>query len=86
MRIGLLKETKFPVDNRVALSPRQAAKIMSLFPATEIVAKSSVIRAFADEEYRAEWVSVVDDLSNCDILFGIKEARINSRPALVKTN
>lgn len=78
MRIGLLKETKFPVDNRVALSPRQAAELMSLFPGTEIVAQSSDIRAFTDDEYRAEGVSVVNDLSNCDILLGIKEARIDT--------
>ena len=78
MKIGLIKETKIPEDNRVALSPEQVAKLNQEFPDSEIIVQSSDIRAFTDEEYRQAGVKVVDDMSDCDVLFGIKEAQIDS--------
>lgn len=78
MKIALIKETKTPIDNRVALSPAQVAELNKLFPQHEIVVQSSDIRAFSDDEYRAEGVRVVDNIVDCDILFGIKEAKIES--------
>lgn len=78
MKIGLIRETKIPEDNRVALSPTQVAKLNDEFPDSEIVVQSSDIRAFTDEEYRKVGVKVVGDLSDCDVLFGIKEAQIDS--------
>lgn len=78
MRIALIKETKTPVDNRVALSPQQVAELNKRFPKHQIVVQASDIRAFSDDEYRANDVQVVEDVSDCDILFGIKEAAIDS--------
>lgn len=78
MKIGLLMETKTPVDNRVALTPAQVAKLNQEYPDSEIVVQSSDIRAFSDEEYRKEGVKVVEDVSDCDVLFGIKEAKIST--------
>lgn len=78
MKIGLLMETKTPVDNRVALTPAQVAKLNQEYPDSEIVVQSSDIRAFSDEEYRREGVKVVEDVSDCDVLFGIKEAKIST--------
>ena len=78
MRIALIKETKTPVDNRVPLSPKQVAELNHRFPQHEIVVQASDIRAFSDEEYKAEGCKVVDNVEGCDILFGIKEAKIES--------
>ena len=78
MKIGLIKETKQPVDNRVALSPEQVAQLNHEYPDSEIVVQSSDIRAFSDEEYLKAGVKVVNDVSDCDVLFGIKEAKISS--------
>ena len=78
MKLVLIKETKIPVDNRVALSPRQVAELNRRYPAHEIVVQSSEIRAFTDDEYRAEGVEVVEDIRDCDVLFGVKEAKIDS--------
>ena len=78
MKIGLLKETKNPVDNRVALSPVQVAMLNKKYLDSEIIVQSSDIRSFKDEEYRHEGIKVVDDISDCDILFGIKEAKIST--------
>lgn len=78
MKIGLLKETKSPVDNRVALTPVQVATLNKEYPDSEIVVQSSNIRAFSDDEYRKAGVKVVEDISDCDVLFGIKEAKIST--------
>ena len=78
MRIALIKETKIPVDNRVALSPKQVAELNERFPKHKIVVQASELRAFSDDEYRAEGVQVVSSVDDCDILFGIKEAKIES--------
>lgn len=76
MKIGIIKETKDPVDNRVALTPSQVALLNERYPNHRIVVQSSDIRAYTDEEYRQHRVEIVDDLSDCDVLFGIKEASI----------
>ena len=78
MKIALIKETKIPVDNRVALSPEQVSNLNKKYPNHQIVVQSSEIRAFSDEEYREQGVSVVNDVSDCDVFFGIKEAKLES--------
>ena len=78
MKIGIVRETKIPEDNRVALTPAQVAALNKKFPNSEIVVQSSGIRAFTDEEYRQTGVKVVNDLSDCDVLFGIKEAQVDT--------
>lgn len=78
MKIGIIKETKIPVDNRVALSPKQVARLNQQFANHEIVVQESDIRAFSDEDYRKEGVRIVKSVEDCDILFGIKEAKIES--------
>lgn len=78
MKIGLIKETKIPEDNRVALTPKQVRMLNEKYPESEIIVQSSDIRVFSDEEYRAEGVRVLDDMSCCDVLFGIKEAKIDT--------
>ena len=78
MKIALLRETKDPADNRVALTPQQAARLQQDFPAVAVVAQSSALRAFSDAEYRATGIPVVEDVSDCDLLLGIKEAAADS--------
>lgn len=78
MKIGLIKETKIPIDNRVALTPQQMAQLQKSYPDDQFVVQSSPIRAYTDEEYRQLGIQVCDDIADCDILFGIKEASISS--------
>lgn len=76
LRIGLLREGKVPADNRVALTPTQCRWIHKQNPEISIVAQSSAHRCFSDREYTAAGVEVKENLSDCDILFGIKEVPI----------
>ncbi|MBR3572620.1 MAG: hypothetical protein IKN99_05135 [Bacteroidales bacterium] len=78
MKIGLIRETKIPEDNRVALTPSHLAELQRSFPQDEFVVQSSDIRAYSDEAYRKAGVRVTDNVDDCDILFGIKEADIRT--------
>lgn len=74
--IGIIKEGKIPVDRRVPLSPRQARQVQDEFEGVTLFCQRSPIRCFSDEEYREEGIRVVDDVSHCDILLGIKEVPV----------
>jgi len=70
--IGLICEGKIPADNRVALTPSQCKWIQKNHP-VKILVQSSDIRCFSDREYRMAGIEVLEDISACDILLGIKE-------------
>lgn len=72
-RIGLIREGKIPADNRVALTPAQCKWILKNSPGISIVVQSSGSRCFSDREYEMAGAVVKEDLSDCDLLFGIKE-------------
>ncbi len=75
MKIGLLRETKTPPDRRVPFSPQEAAALMQRFPGLEMVVQPSPIRGFKDREYEEAGVPLQEDLSDCDVLMGVKEVR-----------
>ena len=77
MKIGLIKEGKTPPDKRVALSPKQCKWIKEKYPNVELVAQKSPIRKYKDQDYLNEGIKVVDDVSNCDVLLGVKEVHID---------
>ncbi|MBN8877601.1 MAG: hypothetical protein J0I32_08655 [Sphingobacteriales bacterium] len=76
IRIGLIREGKIPADNRVALTPAQCKWIHKQLPDVKVVAQTSPSRCFTDREYTAAGVEVREDLSDCDILMGIKEVPV----------
>ncbi len=78
VKVGILKETKTPPDRRVALPPEQAHKMLNTFPNVELYIQPSDIRAFIDQEYKELGLKMQDDLSQCDILIGVKEVRIST--------
>lgn len=71
--IGLIRETKSPADNRVAFTPAQCKWIQKNSSDVKIIVQSSPGRCYSDKEYTSAGVIVKDDVSECDILFGIKE-------------
>lgn len=73
IKIGLLKEGKLPRDNRVALTPSQCKWLQKHYPQIKIMVQASSDRCFSDAEYKRAGIELTDDLSHCDILFGIKE-------------
>ena len=77
IRIGLIREGKVPADNRVALTPAQCKWLHKTSDKIKIVAQTSPNRCFSDKEYTMAGVEVKEDLSDCDILFGIKEVPLD---------
>jgi alanine dehydrogenase len=77
LKIGLIREGKIPADNRVALTPSQCKWIHKNYDDARVVVQHSDIRCFSDKEYQLAGVEVRDDISDCDILLGIKEVPVN---------
>ncbi|MEY5041319.1 MAG: hypothetical protein RLZZ414_867 [Bacteroidota bacterium] len=76
MLIGIIKERKNPPDKRVPFSPEVCKKIQEKYPVIFKV-ESSDIRCFSDDDYRKAGIEVVNDVSKCDILMGVKEVPLD---------
>ena len=76
MKIGIIKEYKNPPDKRVVFSPRMCLETKKKFPEIEFFDERSDIRCFTDSEYESIGVKVVSDLSDCEVLIGVKEVPI----------
>ena len=72
-KIGIIREGKVPPDLRVPFTPEQCKFIKENFSDTDVVVQSSPFRIFKDDEYRKAGIDIVNDLSDCDIIMGIKE-------------
>lgn len=73
MKIGVLREGKTPPDKRVPLTPAQCIVLLQRYPEVQWVIQKSPIRCFADEEYAKAGMELVEDVSDCDVLLGLKE-------------
>ena len=76
MKIGILKEGKIPIDRRVPLTPRQCKEVLNKYPNVLISVQPSPVRCFKDDEYRSLGIPVKEDLSDCELLLGVKEVQI----------
>ena len=77
LAIGLVKEGKVPEDNRVALTPAQCKWLLKNGTGISIYVQPSSTRCFSNAEYQHAGVTLQEDLSNCDILLGIKELPVH---------
>ena len=77
MKIGLIKEGRTLYDKRVAFTPDQCIYIQKQFADVHIVVQPCEWRSYKDEEYLAKGVSMSDNLSDCDILMGVKQVPIS---------
>lgn len=78
MKFGIIKERKNPPDRRVVFSPEELILLKNQFSTAEIKVESSEIRVFSDEQYSKLGITVSNDLSDCDVLFGVKEVPVES--------
>ena len=72
-KVGIAREGKVPPDFRVPLTPEQCGLVHAKFPNVELIVQNSPIRTFSDDEYRQQGIRVQEDLSECDIIMGVKE-------------
>lgn len=78
MKFGIIKERKNPPDRRVVFSPEKLLEFKQQFPEASIQVESSDIRVFSDDAYRKVGIEVTEDLSDCDVLLGVKEVPIDA--------
>ena len=76
MKFGIITERKNPPDRRVVFSPTELVQLQSQFPKAEIKIESSQIRVFTDDEYLNLGFEVTTDVSDCDVLIGVKEVPV----------
>ncbi|MBT8252461.1 MAG: NAD(P)-dependent oxidoreductase [Bacteroidia bacterium] len=76
MKFALIAERKNPPDRRVVLSPEACQKVMNDHPGTEVIVESSEHRVFPDSYYEKLGIRVTDDVSEADILLGVKEVPV----------
>lgn len=76
IKIGIIREGKVPPDKRVPLTPIQCRSLLDVYPKLEIVVQPSPIRAYNDESFMNLGISMSEDLSDCDIIMGVKEVNI----------
>ena len=77
LKIGIKYEGKIPPDTRVPLIPENLVKLKAQFPDLEIKVEKSATRCYKDEEYEKAGFRPVSDISDCDIIFGVKETKID---------
>lgn len=70
--IGLIREGKVPADNRVALTPSQCRWLLKN-TGCRIIVQPSEKRCYSDNEYEQSGVELKEDLSEANLLLGIKE-------------
>lgn len=78
MKFGIVKERKNPPDRRVVFTPSELLEVTKLFPKASIKIESSDVRVFSDSEYTDKGFEVSDDLSDCDVLLGVKEIPVDA--------
>lgn len=76
MKFGIIKERKNPPDRRVVFSPSKLQEFKNQFSTAVLKVEHSDIRVFSDEQYRNSGIEVTEDISDCDVLFGVKEVPI----------
>ena len=75
-RIGIIREGKMPPDRRVALTPAQCRTLLDRHPDLDLTVQRSPDRAYSDAEYEAAGIPLVDELSDRDLIIGVKEVPV----------
>ncbi|MBK8581011.1 MAG: NAD(P)-dependent oxidoreductase [Flavobacteriales bacterium] len=74
-KIGIIREGKQPADRRTPLTPKQCHEAM--LAGTDIAVQRSDVRAYTDAEYVAQDVRVTNDLTDRDLILGVKEVPLD---------
>lgn len=76
IKLAIIREGKNPPDKRVPLTPKQCVEVSEKFDNVEIYVQTSQVRAFPDTAYSDLGFPVVEDITHCDIMIGVKEVNI----------
>lgn len=71
MKLGIIREGKTPPDSRVPLNPAQCKSLIE--NGIDLVVQPSPNRCFPDQDYIEAGVPMSEDLSDREVLLGVKE-------------
>jgi alpha-aminoadipic semialdehyde synthase len=74
--IGIRHEDKYKMERRAALTPAHVKELIEQHN-LRVLVQSSPKRVFTDDEYRAVGAEIVNDLSEAQLIFGVKEMPID---------
>ncbi len=76
LKIGIIREGKVPPDSRVPLIPSQCKSMIEKYP-VEVSVAPSPGRCYKDEEYSSSGILLQENLTDCDVLMGVKEVPVD---------
>jgi alpha-aminoadipic semialdehyde synthase len=76
LRVGIRREEKSRWERRVPITPNDAAALAQQHGILLHV-QPSAIRVFSEEEYRAAGATVSEELTECPVIFAVKEIPVN---------
>ncbi|WGK63895.1 NAD(P)-dependent oxidoreductase [Croceiramulus getboli] len=78
MKFALIQERKSPPDRRVVLSPTKLQEAQAQLPKAEFIVESSSVRVFPDSAYAKAGFEVKKDISDAEVMLGVKEVPIEA--------
>jgi alanine dehydrogenase len=78
IKFAIITERKTPPDRRVVFSPSELVQAKQQFPNAEFKVEPSDVRVFSDKDYKEKGFEVTNDVSDCDVLIGVKEVPIEN--------
>ena len=75
---AIIKERKSPPDRRVVFSPSKLVEAKKQFPEANFKIEPSNIRVFSDTQYKNSGFEVTNNISECDVMIGVKEVPIKA--------
>lgn len=78
IKFAVIKERKNPPDRRVVFSPSELIIAKMQFPDAIFKVEASDIRVFPDKAYQEAGFAVTNDVSDCDVMIGVKEVPIEN--------
>jgi alanine dehydrogenase len=73
---AIIKERKNPPDRRVVFSPSALKEASEKFPEARFIIEASDIRIFSDTAYQEAGFEVNEDVSEADVMLGVKEVPV----------
>jgi len=75
--ISIIREARID-ENRTPFTPNQIQTLTNQFPNIQVYVQPSKKRCFKDEDYSKAGAKIKEDISNSDIIFGVKEVEIST--------
>lgn len=81
---AIIKERKNPPDRRVVFSPEKCQDVIQKFPEAQFLVETSDVRIFQDSAYQTAGFNVSNDISEANVLLGVKEVPMEALIPLKK--